>query len=396
MYNHYCRVGPRTAGLTQRATEALERRWERRPQVVARAPGRLEVLGGHTDYNEGFVTAIAIEQATVVAAARREDSLVRAWTDHGESEAKFDLGRLDAGPWGRWWDYVAGVCAEFGREGCTLPGADMAIVSDVPVGGGVSSSAAIEVACAVAISSMAGCEVGPERLALLCQRAENEYVGMRCGILDQFTSVFARAERALWLDCRTRERRLVPLGDESVRFVVCDTRKPRELVDSAYNERRQQCERAAEILGVSALRDADEQMLASKAGLLGETLLRGARHVVSENARVQAGVTALRAGDMQALGQLMNASHVSVRDDYRVSCRELEIMREAALAAPGCYGARLVGAGFGGCVTALVEAAMVEQFAARVRQQYEAETGLTPEIFATRAADGAGLVQHEG
>lgn len=396
MYNHHCRVGPRTAKLAQRATESLARQWERRPEVVARAPGRLEVLGGHTDYNEGFVAAIAIEQATIVAAARRDDSLVRAWTDFDGSQAELDLERLDEGPWGRWWDYVAGVCAELAREGCALPGADMAIVSDVPVGGGVSSSAAIEVACAVALSSMAGCEIEPERLALLCQRAENEYVGMRCGILDQFTSVFARPDSVLWLDCRSHERRLVLMGEESVRFVVCDTRKPRELVDSAYNERRRQCERAADILGVRALRDVDEEMLAFRAQRLDETLLKRARHVVSENARVQAGARALQAGDLEALGQLMNASHVSVRDDYEVSCPELEVMREAALAAPGCYGARLVGAGFGGCVMALVEAVAVEQFAAQLGQQYEAETGLTPEIFATRAADGAGLVRHEG
>jgi galactokinase len=385
----------RTLTLRDLALERLGDCCGRRPEVISRAPGRLEVLGGHTDYNEGFVLAVATEQATVIAAARREDSLVRASTDRDDSEADFDLSRLDEGPWGQWWDYIAGVAAQLREKGCPLTGADIAIVSDVPVGGGVSSSAAIEIACAIALSEMAGCDVGPEPLALLAQRAENEYVGMNCGIMDQFASVFGRPGHAMWLDCRTRERRLVPMTSNDARFVVCDTNKPRELVDSAYNERRATCERAAEILGARALRDVDERTLATDGKLLDETQLRRARHVVSENARVNAGVEALERGDLDVLGELLNASHVSLRDDYEVSCEELEAMRNAALAAPGCYGARLMGAGFGGCVLALVQAATVDEFAAQVGQQYEAETGLEPDIFATAPADGAGRIPYE-
>jgi len=393
VYNHLCASDARTRHLAGQAVESLQSLCGRAPDVVARAPGRLEMLGGHTDYNEGFVAAIAIEQATVVAAARREDAIVRARTDREGGQAEFDLRRLDAGPWGAWWDYVAGVAGELQREGCAPPGADIAIASDVPVGGGVASSAALEVACAIALSTLAGCTVEPEALALLCQRAENDFVGMRCGILDQFACVFGRPDRVMWLDCRTRERRLVEMGAAGLRFVVCDTRKPRELVDSAYNERRQQCERAAGCLGVAALRDVDLRMLEERAHLLDETLLHRARHIVSENERVQAGVAALEAGDVEALGELMNASHVSARDDYEVSCAELEAMRNAALAAPGCHGARLVGAGFGGCVMALVDASTVDEFAAQTAEEYEQETGLTPEIFATRAGDGAGRVR---
>jgi galactokinase len=388
-------VDERTAALRDRAVAHLGECCDRRPQIVARAPGRLEVLGGHTDYNEGFVLAVATEQATVVAAARREDSLLRAWTDSDESEADFDLERLDEGPWGQWWDYIAGVIAQLRAEGCPAVGADLAVVSDVPVGGGVSSSAALEVSAAIAMSTLAGCDIEPETLALLCQRAENEYVGMNCGIMDQFASIFGRAEHAMWLDCRSRQRRLVPMNSDEARFVVCDTNKPRELVDSAYNQRRATCERAAEILGVRALRDADEQMLAADGKLLDETQLRRARHVVSENARVNAGVEALEHGDMDVLGELLNASHVSLREDYEVSCEELEKMRNAALAAPGCFGARVMGAGFGGCVLALVEAATVDEFAAQVGQQYEAEAGLEPHIFATAPADGAGVIPFE-
>jgi len=395
LYNHECALDERTRALRDRAIAGLGRCCGQGPQVIARAPGRLEVLGGHTDYNEGFVLAVATEQATAIAATPREDRLVRAWTDCDESEADFDTERLDEGPWGRWWDYLAGVIRELHSEACSPGGADVAIVSDLPIAGGVSSSAAIEVASAIAFSTLAGCAVEPEALALLCQRAENEYVGMKCGIMDQFASVFGRAGHAMWLDCRTRERRLVPMNSDKARFVVCDTNKPRELVESAYNERREQCERAAAILGARALRDVDAQKLAANAELLDGTLLRRARHVVSENARVQAGVRALEAGDMPLLGELLSASHVSLRDDYEVSCAELEAMRDAALAAPGCLGARLMGAGFGGCVLALVEATAVDGFAAQVGRRYEAETNLTPDIFATAPADGAGLIPRE-
>lgn len=392
MYNHSCRVEGRDRELAAAASDALREQFGRRAEVIARAPGRLEVLGGHTDYNEGFVTAIAIERATVVAAARREDTLVRAWTDYGAAVAQFDLRRLTEGPRGSWADYLAGVAAELVGAGCELSGTDLAIVSDVPVGGGVSSSAALEVASALALAELACYDVEPEALALLCQRAENDFVGMRCGILDQFTAVFARAGRVLCLDCRTRARRPVPMADESVRFVVCDTRKPRKLVTSAYNQRRAECERAAALLGVRALRDIDSATLATRAEELDATLLCRARHVVSENERVLAGVAALEAGDWAGLGALINAAHVSLRDDYEVSCAELEAMRAAALDAPGCLGARLVGAGFGGCVLALVEADAVERFAAQVAPRYQQATGLEPRIFATRAADGAGVI----
>lgn len=396
MYNHPCCAEGRDREVAAAAKDALRAHFGRRPEVTARAPGRLEVLGGHTDYNEGFVTAIAIEPATVVAAARRGDSLVRAWTDYGDAVAQFDLRRLSEGPRGTWADYLAGVASELIAAGCELPGADLAIISDVPVGGGVSSSAALEVAGALALAELAGYSVDPEALALLCQRAENDFVGMRCGILDQFTSVFARAERVLCLDCRTRGRRLVPMADERVRFVVCDTRKPRELVASAYNERRAECERAAALLGVPTLRDIDSETLADHAGKLDATLLRRARHVVSENERVLAGVRALESGDWAGLGALIDAAHLSLRDDYEVSCPELEAMRAAALDAPGCLGARLVGAGFGGCVLALVEADAVERFSARVAPRYERATGRRPRIFATRAADGAGVMSTDG
>lgn len=356
---------------------------------MSRAPGRLELFGAHTDYNEGYVAAIAIGQAAVAAAAPRDDGLVRAVSDHESERADLSLGAIEAGPQGCWWDYLAGVIALLAEHGCAVTGADLALVSDVPVGSGVASSAAVELAYALALTALFGCEIGAEELALLCQRAENEYVGMRCGILDQFSSSFGRAGRAMWLDCRTLQRRLVPISDRGARFVVCDTRRPRELVGSEYNRRREQCEQAARLLGVSALRDLDLPTLETRAGELDDTLLRRARHVVSENERVQRGVALLEAGEVAAVGEIINRTHESLRDDYQVSCSELEAMRAAALGAPGCYGARLVGAGFGGCVMALVEAAAVDEFIARVGPEYRTATGLQPRVFATSACDGA-------
>lgn len=375
-----------------RACELLRRHFGARAQVVARAPGRLELFGAHTDYNEGFVVAMAIGQAAVVAAAARDDGRVRAVSDQEAEPAELSLPAIAAGPQGRWSDYLAGVIALLAEQGSAVTGVDLALVSDVPVGSGVASSAAVELAYALALTELFGPRMPREQLALLCQRAENEYVGMRCGILDQFSSCFGRAGRAMWLDCRSLQRRLVPMADQHMRFVVCDTRKPRELVGSEYNRRRAECEQAARALGVRALRDLDLPALQARATGLDPTLLRRARHVVSENERVQRGVQLLQAGDAVGVGEIINRTHESLRDDYEVSCPELEAMRAAALAAPGCYGARLVGAGFGGCVMALVDQAAVPEFIALVQARYQAETGLKPRIFATSAADGAGLV----
>jgi galactokinase len=397
VYNHTGHgTGELARGLARRARSALVERYGVEPAVISRAPGRLELLGAHTDYNDGFVCAIATDRSAVVAAAPRSDGLVRGFSEAYDEEALFETAELEAAAGGKWWDYLAGVVWALREQGCPVGGADLVVVSEVPVGGGVSSSAAVEVAYALALAAMADFDIEREELALLCQRAENEYVGMRCGILDQFTSLLGRQGHAMWLDCRTREHRLVPVRSGGVRFVVCDTRKPRELVESAYNQRRSECEEAARLLGVAALRDIDRATLEAKRELLPDTLLRRARHVVTENERVQEGVALLEAGDMAGLGEVLGRIHVSLRDDYEVSCPELEAMREAALGGPGCCGARMVGAGFGGCVIALVEAGAVEQFRQQVGQGYERATGLKPEIFATRPAEGAGLLSRLG
>ena len=397
MYNH-SRFGAeqRSQGMSARAQRSLRERYDAQSAVVSRAPGRLELLGGHTDYNQGFVCAIAIERSAVVAAAPRDGGLVRVWSEAMGEDACFSLADAEDGAVGTWRDYLAGVIWALREWGCPVTGADLVVVSDVPVAGGVSSSAAVEVAYALALTSMAGFTMAPKELALLCQRAENEYVGMRCGILDQFTAVLAGRGQAMWLDCRSREHRLVPVAGQDLRFVVCDTRKPRELVVSRYNELRAQCEEAARLLGVPALRDLDSATLQAKQRLLTETLTKRVRHVVTENERVQEGLALLEAGNIAGLGDLLSRIHVSLRDDYEVSCPELEAMREAALAAPGCHGARLVGAGFGGCVIAVVDTDAVAQFQAQVAQEYEQAIGMTPVIFATQPGEAAGLLSPQG
>ena len=380
MYNH-SRSGAdeRSQRMAARAQRALRERYDAEPAVVSRAPGRLELLGGHTDYNQGFVCAIAIERSAVVAAAPRDGGLVRVWSEAMGEDACFSLADAEDGAVGTWRDYLAGVIWALREWGCPVTGADLIVVSDVPVAGGVSSSAAVEVAYALALTSMAGFTMG-----------------MRCGILDQFTAVLAGRGQAMWLDCRSREHRLVPVAGQDLRFVVCDTRKPRELVVSRYNELRAQCEEAARLLGVPALRDLDSATLQAKQRLLTETLTKRVRHVVTENERVQEGLALLEAGDIAGLGDLLSRIHVSLRDDYEVSCPELEAMREAALAAPGCHGARLVGAGFGGCVIAVVDTDAVAQFQAQVAQEYEQAIGMTPVIFATQPGEAAGLLCRTG
>ena len=369
------------------------------PEGVVRAPGRVNLIGEHTDYNEGFVLPMAIDRAVVIAARRRHDRrvLLRA-LDFGAASA-FDLPAIAPDPAQPWSNYVRGVAFVLQRRELELPGMEAVIAGDVPIGAGLSSSAAIEVATAVAWRALGGFDLDGVTLALLCQQAENEFVGMRCGIMDQFIATLGQAGHALLIDCRDLSHRPVPLP-AGVRIVVCDSRKRRGLVESAYNQRRQECEEAVRRLqavlpGVRALRDVRPEDLRQHQGLLPPSVLRRARHVVQENARVLASVAALEAGDLSTFGRLLNESHASLRDLYQVSCLELDALVEVAQAQPGCLGSRLTGAGFGGCTVSLVRTAAVADFAAAVARGYTARTGLTPEIYVCQAADGAGEVKKD-
>jgi galactokinase len=398
------------AALAQRAAELLRARLGVQAQLVARAPGRVNLIGEHTDYNDGYVLPLATHLATYIAAAPRPDDQVRVYSEYFSEVVEFSLASLRPVGGGVWGDYLRGVAWSLQTEladprqpaalgpapaPVELRGLDAAIVSDLPPGGGLSSSAALEVAWAVALLAGAGLNItalDKRWLAWLCQRAENEFVGMQCGIMDQLASLEGKRDHALFLDCRTLQAELVPLPAQEVAVVIMNTGKPRALVDSEYNLRRQQCAAAARALQVASLRDATLADLEAARGRLDEVLYRRARHVLTENARVRATVEALRRSDWDCVGELLNQSHFSLAHDYQVSCPELDLICEIARAQEGCYGARLVGAGFGGCALALVEPRQVETFIPLVTADYNARAAYRATLFAVRAADGAGLV----
>lgn len=360
------------------------------PTHCARAPGRVNLIGEHTDYNDGFVLPMAIDRDIWIVFSPRDDRQVHLWSvDFGQGSA-FGLDAIASDPSAPWSDYVRGVAWALAERGIALRGLDAVIQGTVPIGAGLSSSAALEVAAGFALLTAAGQRMARADLALACQRAENEFVGNRCGIMDQFVSALGQAGHALFLDCRTLDYEHVPLP-AGYRIVVTNSMVRRALVNSAYNERRAQCEEAARVMGIPALRDADEAMLESAKAKLPSVVYRRARHVITENARVLRAVDAMWRGDAEAFGALMDASHRSLRDDYEVSCRELDALVDVARRLPGCLGARMTGAGFGGCTVNLVRADAVDAFVPSLREAYCAAMGLDPDIYVCDAADGAGV-----
>jgi len=378
------------AGRTQ-LQDKFRAEFGREPHLY-RAPGRVNLIGEHTDYNDGFVLPAALELSTWVAIATRSDRLLHIRSLRGDEAVTFDLD--DAAPIPRhdWSDYVRGVAVMLQRAGHVLTGADLLIDSDVPVGSGLSSSAALEVSTGYALLDRAGIAVDLVQLALCCQRAENDFVGMRCGIMDQFISCQGAAAHALLLDCRSLTFRLVPI-DPSVRLVICNSMVHHELAAGEYNLRRAECERGVALLtpalpGIRALRDVDMAQLAAHASLLPELTFRRCRHVVTENDRVLRAGAALEAGQVERFGQLMNQSHVSMRDDYEISCRELDILVDIAWGIDGVLGSRMTGGGFGGCTVSLVRADAVEKFTAEIATRYTATTSLDPLIFVCSPGEG--------
>jgi galactokinase len=357
------------------------------PTVWSRAPGRVDLMGSHTDYNLGYVLTLAISRDTWVAARPRQDGAVRLYSANLNAFESFDLGAIPVRRGSaRWGDYPRGVAWALAAEGLKLSGFDGVVHSSVPIRSGLSSSAALECAIAVLFSALGGWELSGERMAKLCQRAENEYVGLNCGILDQFSSCLGRAGCALLLDCRDLSTLPVHLA-EGVRVVICDTRSPRELVGGEYDARRALCEEGAAMLGVPALRDAT---LAQAATLSGDIRKR-CEFIVGENERVLAIAKALGIGDRGAIRRLCADSFAGARDLYEICSRSMLAMMEAMMVAPGVIGARQAGAGFGGCMVAFVEAEKTDAFAAAVSKAYGEMTGLTPEIYPVEASEGAGL-----
>lgn len=377
---------------------AFAEHFGRSPAGIARAPGRVNLIGEHTDYNDGFVLPMAIEHEVRVAFAPREDRSVRVHAlDLGE-EATFDLGELaglapEDGPRDEagWVEYPRGVAWALLEDGADLAGMDAVFSGDVPRGAGLSSSAALELAFARAFAAASDLAWEPKRMAKLCQRAENAWVGVQSGIMDQLVSACGRAGNAVLIDCRSLDLESVPLP-AGTRIVVLDTSTRRGLVGSAYNERRVQCEQAAEALGVDALRDVDTTTFEAKADHLDETVRRRARHVVTENARTREAALAMRRGDATRLGELMDASHESLREDFEVSSDALDAIVDCARRHPGCFGARMTGAGFGGCAVALVADSDVDSFVGSVALCYRQATGHEARIYVTEPNAGAGLL----
>ncbi|MCC7308125.1 MAG: galactokinase [Acidobacteria bacterium] len=352
-----------------------------------RAPGRVNLIGEHTDYNDGFVLPAALDFATYAACAPRNDRRVRVATLTLEREFEFSLDDPPNDSFPAWTEYVQGIALILERSGYPLKGADILIDSDVPIGSGLSSSAALEVSIGSAFAGLNGHKVTGMELAKIGQSAEHEFAGVRSGIMDQFAAVFGKAGHALFLDCRSLEYEAVPVGE--AKFIICNTKVKHDLAESEYNKRRLQCEEAAAFFGRPSLRDVSAGDLEKRSGDLPELLLKRARHVITENERVVNAVKALRSGDLAAFGNLMNRSHNSLRDDFEVSCRELDIMVEIARRQPGVLGARMTGGGFGGCTINLVEAGFHRDLISKVSSEYLAETGIEPEIYRCEIADGA-------
>ncbi len=368
-------------------------------EAVVRAPARVNLIGEHTDYNGGFVLPAALSLEITARGRRRSDGRVVVTAEDMKSRGEFDLSRIELNPDMPWLNYVQGVALYLLEAGAELPGAEISISGDIPRGAGLSSSAALEVACALVFQELSGFKMTLPDTAKLCQKAENEFVGMRCGIMDQFACCLGKKGSAIFLDCRSLDYEHVPL-DDSYRIVISNTMVGRELAGSEYNSRRAECEEAVALLrkalpGIKDLRDVSPRDLETHGGILPEEIRKRAAHVVSENRRVVDAVDALKKGDYAAFGALLTASHESLRADFMVSCPALDLMVELAMRIEGVSGSRMTGAGFGGCTVSLVRSEKVGDFVEKVSEEYLLRTGINPEIYVCESSDGAGPVERQ-
>jgi galactokinase len=363
---------------------------------IFRAPGRVNLIGEHTDYNAGFVMPAAIGFFTSIAIAARNDRKLLVHSTEFSETVELPLDELTGPPRRHWSDYVRGVAAVLQSRGYSISPATLMIESDVPLGAGLSSSAALEVSTALALTSLIGMKIAPLDLARLCQRAEHEYTGTLCGIMDQFVATFGREGHAILLDCRSLEPTFLPVPDD-VRIVICNSMVKHDLAAGEYNRRRADCEAGVEALrrylpGITALRDVEFDQLERYRSELSERVYRRCRHVVTEDQRVLDAAAALRRDDLAGYGRLMYESHASLRDDYEVSCPELDVLVELASTIDGVYGARMTGGGFGGCTVNLVRADCAAEFSSRIAARYQERTQNRLPVYICSAAEGAGAV----
>ena len=362
--------------------------------AIFRAPGRVNLIGEHTDYNDGFVMPAALGFSTWVGLAKRADGQLRVHSMHFNETVEFDVAALAGPPTHHWSDYVRGVAAVLREAGHEVSGADLLIESDVPLGAGLSSSAALEISTALAMTWASDIKIDDLELVKLCQRAEHEFAGTRCGIMDQFISRFGRADHALMLDCRSLQYELVPVPP-GVRIVICNSMVRHSLAAGEYNLRRRDCEEGVRILrgylpGIKALRDVSSTDLERHKDVLSARVYRRCRHIVMENERTLQAAGALRGNDVRRFGELMYQSHWSLRDDFEVSCSELDVLVNFAKESRGIYGARMTGGGFGGCTVNMVSSDVVEEFQRHIVDGYAAAVGITPALYVCSAAEGAG------
>jgi len=383
--------------LSAQVAAEFEKRFARPPRWIVAAPGRVNLIGEHTDYNDGFVLPMAIERYAVMAADTAAlPGTVSVYDIHFQENVRIDISGLVTKGQPKWSNYIRGVFAGFQARGTQLPALDVAFMSTVPLGGGLSSSAALEVSAATLIEAATGQIIDPVEKAILAQKAEHDFAGVPCGIMDQFISTLGREGHLLLLDCRSRKTELVPMSDHSVAILVVNTNVKHELGSGEYAKRRAQCESAAKILGVKSLRDATAEQLEGARGTMTDQVYRRARHVIGEIERTLLAAEGIRQSNWPTVGQLMYASHYALRDDYEVSCAELDAvvkLAEKIGAKGGVHGCRMTGGGFGGCCVALVQASAVNAITIQIADDYRSQTGIQPAIFSSHPASGATIIQ---
>lgn len=382
--------------IAERSVELFAKCFGHEPRWIVAAPGRVNLIGEHTDYNDGFVLPMAIERYTVIAADRHPGGSVTVHSETTGETASFGVRTVVTRGEPAWSNYVRGVVAGFQMRGMRVPGFDAVIESSLPYGGGLASSAALEVATATLLETILATKLDSIEKALLCQRAEHDFAQVPCGLMDQFTSILGKKDEALLLDCRSRETTPVKMKDPGVTVLVINTNVRHRLAEGEYARRREQCEAAARALNVPALRDATLDLLNSARGRMEPVVFRRARHVITENERTLLAAAALQAGDWSAVGKLMYDSHASLRDDYQVSCRELDTVVEIARKLgpkQGVIGCRMTGAGFGGCAVSLVKTDAVRTLTRTIAEAYEKQTRTEPAMFWSRPAAGARVLK---